>query len=218
MATRAQVERLRTANQGIVARAEVDLGRFWNQLDPGRPQSALDALLDFLPLLVDRYGEIAALVAAEWYDELRAQSGAGRRFGAIPGGLVPPNAVEKSARWAAAALFAGDPAQTLSTLAGTMQRHVLQPGRDTVARSAQQDPGRPQWARVPSGTESCDFCLTLASRGAEYGSSRTAGEGNRFHDRCDCVPTPIWQGDSLPEGYDPDDLYQQYLARQTAVA
>jgi len=56
----------------------------------------------------------------------------------------------------------------------------------------------------------------LASRGPVYRSASTAGDGAHYHDRCSCVPTQIWDGDDLPNGYDPDALYEDYVARQSA--
>ncbi|WP_279020462.1 hypothetical protein [Mobiluncus mulieris] len=56
------------------------------------------------------------------------------------------------------------------------------------------------------GATTCDFCLMLASRGPVYGSSETAGgEGNKYHDHCDCIPVPVvgrWVVDSSTQrGY-----------------
>ena len=75
------------------------------------------------------------------------------------------------------------------------------------------------YARVPTGKETCGFCLMLASRGFDYKSRESAGYTrvafNRFHDRCDCR---VVAGDSttVVEGYDPDWLYDAYLdARET---
>lgn len=42
--------------------------------------------------------------------------------------------------------------------------------------NAARDPLRPKWARVPSGTETCQFCLMLASRGFAYTSEKSASE------------------------------------------
>lgn len=51
------------------------------------------------------------------------------------------------------------------------------------------------FARVPTGTETCAFCLILASRGAVYHSRKTAGERGRFHRGCDCKVVPSFEGD-----------------------
>ena len=51
------------------------------------------------------------------------------------------------------------------------------------------------FARVPTGTETCTFCLMLASRGAVYHTRKTAGERGRFHRGCDCKVVPSVEGD-----------------------
>ncbi|WP_419060046.1 hypothetical protein [Ellagibacter isourolithinifaciens] len=51
------------------------------------------------------------------------------------------------------------------------------------------------FARVPTGTETCTFCLMLASRGAVYHSRKTAGEFKHFHRNCDCKVVPSFEVD-----------------------
>lgn len=51
------------------------------------------------------------------------------------------------------------------------------------------------FARVPTGFETCAFCLMLASRGAVYHSRKTAGEWRLFHRGCDCKVVPSFEGD-----------------------
>lgn len=51
------------------------------------------------------------------------------------------------------------------------------------------------FARVPTGTETCTFCLMLASRGAVYHTRKTAGEWRHFHRGCDCKVVPSFKDD-----------------------
>lgn len=51
------------------------------------------------------------------------------------------------------------------------------------------------FARVPTGTETCTFCLMLASRGAVYHTRKTAGEWRHFHRGCDCKVVPSFEDD-----------------------
>lgn len=217
MATIAEVERLRTANAGLVALLRRELAQFWNSLDLSRPERARDALLAYLPTLTDQYGQLAAVVAADWYDELRANSSATGRFTAIAAAPVAAAAVESRVRFAAGHLFGDNPTATLTFLASAAQRYAINPGRETIARSAARDPGRPRWARVPRGTSTCAFCLALASRGPQYASAATAAGMTHYHDSCDCSATPIWDGDELPRGYDPERLFEQFDAARTAA-
>jgi hypothetical protein len=56
----------------------------------------------------------------------------------------------------------------------------------------------------------------MASRGAIYLTEQSAGGGPdedmfKYHNWCDCQPTPFWSGDPYPESYDPDALYSKYM-------
>src|SRR5699024_3331789 len=64
------------------------------------------------------------------------------------------------------------------------------------------------YARVPTGSDTCAFCIMLASRGFVYSSSKAAGELSKFHGDCDCAI--VAEDGVVPEGYDPDELYEKY--------
>lgn len=79
----------------------------------------------------------------------------------------------------------------------------------TMTRNAMRDGVR--YARVPTGSETCGWCLMMASRGFVYASEASAG-GDRpdhYHNDCDCKIMPEF-GDTEIEGYDPDALYDVY--------
>lgn len=210
MATRKQVEDYRRLNGDIVSLAQRDLDGFLARLDWSDTAAAREALIEFTDALVQTYGRPAALVAAQFYDDLRATSaGATGRYRAVMADGPTRSQIEGTVRWA---MGQTDPADVLS---GALQRYVSESGRNTIALNSGRDPSAGAWARVPSGLVTCDFCRMLASRGPVYRSAETAGQGTHYHDRCDCVPTQIWDGDDLPEGYDPDALYEEYQASNT---
>ena len=79
------------------------------------------------------------------------------------------------------------------------------------------------FARVPTGTETCTFCLMLASRGAVYHTRKTAGEWRHFHRGCDCKVVPSFEGDpdaELVQGVKPRELYERIvlMERQTGLS
>lgn len=194
--------------------AQADLISLWLALDLfGDPTRIRDVLLEFVPDLVQSYGDTAAILAADWYDSLRNAPPSTASFTAV---LAAPAATEQAraaVRWGLSPLFSSepDPPTALSKLLGSTQRLVLQPGRDSVWDSARQDPVRTSFARVPSGLTTCRWCVMLASRGFVYYTADRAGEGRSFHDRCDCVIVPGNDRDDLPEDYDLDyfmNLYQ----------
>ena len=47
---------------------------------------------------------------------------------------------------------------------------------------------------MPTGFETCTFCLMLASRGAVYHTRKSAGEWKHFHRECDCKVAPSCVG------------------------
>lgn len=81
----------------------------------------------------------------------------------------------------------------------------------SVAENAARDPLRPRYARVPSGAETCSFCLMLASRGFVYTSREAASHA---HAGCDCRVVPGFPGMEV-EGYDPDALLAEWRGRES---
>jgi len=221
MTSRADVERLRSATGRLVELIRADMARLFRSLDLSRPEVARDALLEVVPTLVREYGELAAVVAAEWYEEVRAAQ-VGGAYVARMGDVIPDAAMVSSVRFAAGHLFKGNPEQALKVLSGSLQRHVLYSSRGTVARNAEHDPARPRFARVPSGPTTCAWCDMMSSRGFVYFTERSAGNlgrgvGDDFHDDCDCqIVAEFDREQHHIEGYDPDAMYDRYLAAREA--
>lgn len=171
------------------------------------------ALLDFFPELLTAYGDTAALLGADWYDELRNVAPSATSFRAVMANPPPAEQAQAAARWALGPLFTGEPnpVQVLANLAGATQRLVLQSGRDTVWDSARRDPVRTAVARIPTGLVTCKFCTMLASRGAVYSSiSAAGGEDNHYHNDCDCVPVVVRSENDYPDGHDVKEFQRLY--------
>ena len=198
MPSLAEVTAQRNLQNRVSEAARRDLQRFWMRLDLTDLVAVREALNEFLPVLVDRYGAASAELAAQW-----AESLLGAAVLANPVVDVAP-----AVSWSLTSAFQGNPTQSLSTLGIVVDRLVKQHGRDTIADSSARAGVR--WARVPSGAETCAFCLILASRGDAYHSAESAGEGRKFHGDCDCVATPIRDERDLPKGYDPEALSRMY--------
>lgn len=211
MVAQADIEQFRAANSQLSQLVRDALEAFFASLDLSRPEAARDALLEFVPVLTQQYGDVAATLAADWYDELRAASGAAGRFRALTAAAVPSGAVEAKVRYLAGHLWTPTPEAMLGGLLTATDKYVKQPARNTVAANAKREGVR--WARVPTGAKTCSWCLILASRDAVFHSKASAGgDGNRYHGDCDCVPTRIGKASDYPEGYLPDDHYAMYQA------
>lgn len=217
MASRDDVERFAQANRDVRALVLRDLRAFFAVLSSDAINTR-NALEEFMPRLVRQYGEIAATVAADFFDGLRDAAEVQGAFTAVMADPVDPEAARAGTRWALGPLFAPVPnaVAALGRLEQVADRMALQPGRDTIVRSTSLDPAKPQWARVPVGP-TCAFCLVLASRGAVYLTEESAGQHRKYHAECNCTATPIWSEDDLPDGYDPDALYETYLAASDAA-
>lgn len=86
-------------------------------------------------------------------------------------------------------------------IAAKVERHVMAAGRNAIEDGTNHDPDALGWARVPSGAETCAFCTMLTSRGPVYKSRASATEradGEPYHDRCDCVPAPVFDRNNWP--------------------
>lgn len=140
----------------------------------GDPVRVRNALLEFFPELVATYGDVSALLAADFYDALRDVPVSASSFEAAFAAPTDPTKAEGSARWSVGALFDEDVDLFWSQILGATQRLVLDRGRGTFYNSAAKDPFRTGVARIPRGTETCAFCIMLASRGAVYQSEVSA--------------------------------------------
>lgn len=217
MVEREAIEQFRLANNELSKRVGGELESFFRSLSLSRPEASRDALLEFLPTLTAKYGDVAASLAADWYEESRAASGDVGRFRASTAPTVPTGAVEAKVRYLAGHLWSPAPNEMLGGLMVAADKYVKQPGRDTVAINAKRE--GVGWARVPTGAKTCSWCMVLASRDAAYSSKRSAGgDGRRFHGDCDCVATRISKASDYPSGYLPDDYQAMYEAARNEAA
>lgn len=166
----------------------------------------------FLPELVTEFGDISALLAADFYDMLRDVPPSTASFRAAYAAPVNPAKAQGATRWAVGALFGADEQLFMSQIMGSTQRLVAQRGRDTIFENAGRDSVPTSVARIPSGADTCEFCIRLASRGAVYTDLVSAGEMNDFHDNCDCVPTVIRSNRDFPEGHDLQSFVDLYTS------
>lgn len=213
MTTRADVSRLTAAQRELVRMAQNDLAGFFAAVDLTRPEMVRDALVEIVPLLAREYGELAATVAAEWYESVHP----GAFLAQTASSTFPEVGVTESVRFHAGKLFTDDPYAALAGISGAMQRFVFYSGRETVARNVRRDPLRPRFARVTSGAKTCAFCSLMASRGFVYMSRATAGLNDDYHDDCDCMIVPEHDAEQHHiEGYDPDRLFGMYQSAREA--
>lgn len=215
MTTRADVTRLARGQRRIADLAYDDLVRLFSGFDLSHPDAVNEALMEVVPQLVREYGDLAATVAGEWYEDVRDVADS---YQTRLGPNAPVEAVERNVKYAAGHLYTDNPAGVLDVLHGAMQRHIAYSGRETIARNVRFDPAKPRYARVPSGGRTCAFCELVASRGFVYWSAKQAGEFDKYHDHCNCQVVPSWDAEQAHiEGYDPDAMFARYKAAWDAA-
>lgn len=192
MPSRSDVEELRREYEAIRRSVEGDLRNFWSYVDLSNPDRAAKAFNSYVPLLVQQYSDVAATVAAEWYDDMRAGEGVPGRFRARPEDSPYQEASRGMSGRAAGELFTENPERALAIATAKAPKYALAAGRQTVIRSTDRDPRARGWKRVTSASP-CKFCRMLAGRGAVYSKSSVHFAA---HGECGCASTPEWDPDA----------------------
>lgn len=167
----------------------------------------------------------AAITSAGWYDGLRERS-IGARMGAQAINAHTPEATAASVRAFLQRLFDGDYDAFEDLMCERLGYEVTNAAGRCVSGNAGRDIHQVRYARVPQGEKTCDFCLMIASRGPVYHTEESAGLYDKFHSHCDCRIVPFFntfalyaedghylgrRSEDALEGYNPDELYRQYL-------
>lgn len=163
--------------------------------------AAISAIEDTLSI----FGDQAALLACDLFDALAAESGEGARFGVHD--AIDADLVESRVRYLARKLVTGDTDGFDMDVRDLTRYLIKRDAFENMLRNCERNDLR--YARVPSGRETCGFCLMLASRGFVYRSEKTAQGSHGFHNHCDCVVVPGFKGLDQAgqiEGYDPDGM------------
>ena len=164
---------------------------------------------------VQGYDDVAAEFAAQWYDR-RAEQGGARLEQAVTMTTYRPDSVDAVARYQARKLAKGGDVEFAKACGEFARNDAFRSLNETISANVGRDKDKGvRFARVPTGFETCTFCLMLASRGAVYHTRKTAGEFKHFHRRCDCKVVPSFEDDAdaeLVEGVRPKELRERYRA------
>lgn len=190
------------------AQASAALGRLLGEWDGDDIAALRTACVDVLSQLCAEFADLTAALGAEFYDEVRGMSGARGGFKARVESGFDPDAYEGGVR-AMMDVLAKDRAATERferEMLDRIDEECRRGANRCVARNARRDKLKPKFARVPSGADTCPFCLMLASRGFVYTSEDAASHAHRH---CDCRVVPQFEGVSVA-GYDPDLYYEMW--------
>ena len=162
---------------------------------------------------IQGYDDIAAEFAAEWYDH-RAQKSGVALDQAITMTTYKPESVDDVARYQAKKLAKGGDAEFAKACGEFARNDAFRSLNETIIANVGRDRDKgARFARVPTGLETCTFCLMLASRGAVYHTRKSAGEWKHFHRGCDCKVVPSFEDDpyaEVVEGVKPRELQERY--------
>lgn len=179
----------------------------WNNLDELRAR-VYETLLPYIQSSAD----MSEAIACVYYDMIRQIQVPNDGYSASPQGIFNAKAFEVATKAAgmtdknkfSQALFQKD----ILDRAGWEIKHAA---GETVVGNTKSDPRKPKYARVPTGMETCAFCIMLAGRGFIYSSAKAAGgEGNHYHSNCDCAIIQGYGNSASVEHYDPDYYYDIY--------
>ena len=166
-----------------------------------------DLVLQALASVMPTYTGMAAQASADFYDAAR-ELVVGERLGAQAISGYDPRKTEGAVRGFVRFVLRDDVQTFNDQVLQRIDYEMKRSANMSVVENGRRDPKKVRYARVPTGSETCDFCLMLASRGFVYQSEGTAG-ASHCHSSCDCRVTPGWDGMEV-EGYDPQAIYDRW--------
>lgn len=194
---------------GVCDKVAEQLLRDLSELDTANVTKFFDEAVAITQAACDVSAASAAELAATFYDTLREMQ-IGEKFGAEPVNARNPVATERAIRSVEIGKYPDTwPSEVIKRCTERVSLESKQAAGETVTRNAMRDPAKPKFARVPSGIESCEFCMMLASRGFTYASRKAAGENEHYHPNCRCQVVPSF-GKTEVEGYDPDAYFDKW--------
>ena len=184
-----------------INRKAADMMRDWISVNG---YDSVEEIIYWASGLTQRYGEAAAALACEMYDAIAEASGVSVAA-AVPAEVYPEGYIAKAVRDTL------DIAPT--TVPNLVGRMVKQAGADTMLQNAARDGA--QFAWIPR-SDTCAFCITLASRGWQYMSKKALknGHAEHIHSNCDCEYAIRFKDTDGVAGYDPQKYQERYYGAE----
>ncbi|MDR1954293.1 MAG: hypothetical protein LBQ21_07495 [Clostridiales Family XIII bacterium] len=198
--------------EGLSKGARETMWKYWQAIDFNEVGAAINTTRDLMYALSSEYGDAAAKVAADFYEAIRAKE-LGGAYEALLADNAPYDQIRKQVGYAAKNHLLGETPTTeemYKYLAGCLDKNVKGSARNTITKNALRDKADVRYARVPTGSKTCAFCVMLASRGFVYATEESAGALGQYHAHCDCQIVMNFEKSPKVEGYDPDKYYELY--------
>lgn len=159
-----------------------------------------------MDVLCSGAADLVAVHASDLYDKVRVEVAADQPYRAIADPCRDSAKTEGAIRALIESVVRTGKVDAFSSAcASRLDYEMRRAAAECMVGNAKRDPLRPKWARVPSGRETCSFCLMLASFGANYNEEDSI---SHVHANCDCRMVQVYEGMTI-EGYDPDRAYAQ---------
>ena len=206
---RAALDFLTEEVNGISADAQARVLRVLQGIrwTPENVAECRDLVIQALATVMPTYTTMAAQASADFYDAAR-ELVVGERMGAQAISDYDMRKTEGAVRGFVRFVLDGRVETFNDQVLQRIDYEMKRSANMSVVENGRRDPKRVRYARVPTGAETCDFCLMLASRGFVYQSEGTAGAGHT-HSSCDCRCVPGWDGMEV-EDYDPQAIYDRW--------
>ena len=206
---RAAVDFLTEEINGISADAQARVLRVLQGINwtPENIAECRELVLQALASVMPTYTDMAAQASADFYDAAR-ELVVGEKMGAQAISDFDMRKTEGAVRGFVRFVLRDDVQTFNDQVLQRIDYEMKRSANMSVVENGRRDPKKVRYARVPTGAETCDFCLMLASRGFVYQSEGTAGAGHT-HSSCDCRCIPGWDGMEV-EDYDPRSIYDRW--------
>lgn len=185
---RAAVDFLTEEINGISADAQARVLKVLQgiQWTPENVAECRELVLQALATVMPTYTDMAAQASADFYDAAREMV-VGERLGAVAISDYDPRKTEGAVRGFVRFVLDGRVETFNEQVLQRIDYEMKRSAGESMFANGRRDPRRPKFARVPTGAETCDFCLMLASRGFVYTSEATAGATKLDHYHAGCV-------------------------------
>ena len=206
---RAAVDFLTEEINGISADAQARVLKVLQGINwtPENIAECRELVLQALDAVMPTYTTMAAQASADFYDAAR-ELVVGERMGAKAISDFDMRKTEGAVRGFVRFVLRDDVQTFNDQVLQRIDYEMKRSANMSVVENGRRDPKKVRYARVPTGSETCDFCLMLASRGFVYQSEGTAS-ASHCHSSCDCRVTPGWDGMEV-EDYDPRSIYDRW--------
>lgn len=200
-----EIESVSESAQSAVLRVLVSI-----EWTPDNVARCREVVVEALSLVLPTYTDLSAQASADLYDSLRA-SALGEAHGASAICGYDADATEGAVRALVQRVVGGGDVESFNrAVLDRVDYEVKRAAGNSTIENGLADPARVRFACVPTGAETCGFCMMLAGRGFVYLTRESAGEFHHYHAHCDCRVVAGFDDSTGVEGYDPGEYLALY--------